>query len=132
MNDIGKFIVFKSKLENFDECYSTIEICYINFDICEGCKLLSFLNEHFVGNEIYKGMQVLQDIYDRRRIANIAIASDWIAEKVAVRESHHAPYRYVMALSRVKCLEEAEKEKERMCDDVGDIFMELLLSGAFF
>ncbi|VDK72719.1 unnamed protein product [Litomosoides sigmodontis] len=81
-----------------------------------------------IGNEIYGGMQVLQDIYDRRRVESVAVASDWIAEKVAVRESHHAPYRYVMAMSRVKCLEEDEKVKERICDDVGDIFLELLLS----
>ncbi|CAG9537579.1 unnamed protein product [Cercopithifilaria johnstoni] len=82
-----------------------------------------------IGKEIYEGMQMLQDIYDRRHIGNIAIASDWIAEKVTVRESHHAPYRYVMALNRVKTSEEEnDKVKEEMYDDMGNVFVELLVS----
>uniref|UniRef100_A0AAF5Q1T5 Doublecortin family protein n=1 Tax=Wuchereria bancrofti TaxID=6293 RepID=A0AAF5Q1T5_WUCBA len=81
-----------------------------------------------IGNEIYEGMQMLQDIYDRRHI-NVSMANDWIAEKVTVRESHHAPYRYVMAVNRVKSMEEEnEKAKEDTCDDIGDLFVELLLS----
>lgn len=81
---------------------------------------------------MYEGMQILQDIYDRRHITNISMASDWIAEKVTIRESHHAPYRYVMAMNRVKTLEESEEVKTETYDNIGDIFMELLLSGASF
>ncbi|VBB25451.1 unnamed protein product [Acanthocheilonema viteae] len=82
-----------------------------------------------IGNEIYKGLQMLQDIYDRRHVTNIAMASDWIAEKITARESHHAPYRYVMGMNRVKTLEEKnQKVKEEMYGDIGDIFVELLLS----
>uniref|UniRef100_A0A158Q900 Doublecortin domain-containing protein n=1 Tax=Elaeophora elaphi TaxID=1147741 RepID=A0A158Q900_9BILA len=82
-----------------------------------------------IGSEIYEGMQMLQAIYDRQNVANVTMASDWIAEKVTIRESHHAPYRYVMGMNRVKSLEEEdEKVKEEIYDGVGDIFVELLLS----
>uniref|UniRef100_A0A1I7VML2 Doublecortin domain-containing protein n=1 Tax=Loa loa TaxID=7209 RepID=A0A1I7VML2_LOALO len=82
-----------------------------------------------IGNEIYESIQILQDIYDRQHVTNIAVANDWVAEKVTIRESHHAPYRYVMGVNRVKALEEEkEKAKEETYDDMGDVFMELLLS----
>lgn len=94
---------------------------------------ISSLDRTILGNEIYGGMQILQDIYDRQHIANIAVASDWIAEKVTVRDSHHAPYHYVLAMNRVKTTEEEnDKMKEDIYDDIGDVFMELLLSGKSF
>lgn len=78
-------------------------------------------------------MQILQNIYDRRNISGVAVASDWIADKVTVRESHHAPYRFVMAFSRVKIFEmdddQVSKENE---EEKENHFKELLLSGNFF
>lgn len=78
-------------------------------------------------------MQMLQNIYDRQHVTSLSVASDWIAEKVIVRESHHAPYRYVMAITRVKTMEEENEEIEEddKYNDIGDVFVELLLSGIF-
>ncbi|MCP9260933.1 hypothetical protein DINM_004333 [Dirofilaria immitis] len=87
-----------------------------------------YVSMNDIGKEIYEGIQMLQDIYDRQRVTNVAMASDWIAEKVIVRESHHAPYRYVMAITRVKTTEENEKDEEDRYDNIGDVFIELLLS----
>lgn len=76
-------------------------------------------------------MQILQDIYDRQHVADVAVAKDWIAEKITVRESYHVPYRYVMAVSRVKPGEHAGDEKANE-DTYCDVFVELLLSGVSF
>uniref|UniRef100_A0A915PSL7 Doublecortin domain-containing protein n=1 Tax=Setaria digitata TaxID=48799 RepID=A0A915PSL7_9BILA len=78
-----------------------------------------------IGSEIYEGMQILQNIYDGHA-TSVTTASDWIAEKVTIRESHHAPYRYVMGFSRVKAME--KKDENTNEDDDGNTFIELLLS----
>ncbi|OZC12925.1 PLAT/LH2 domain protein [Onchocerca flexuosa] len=89
-----------------------------------------YVNMNDIGNEIYEGMQMLQSIYDRQHVTSVSVASDWIAEKVVVRESHHAPYRYVMAVTRVKSMKEENEEVEDddIYNDIGDVFVELLLS----
>ncbi|VDK72966.1 unnamed protein product [Onchocerca ochengi] len=89
-----------------------------------------YVNMNDTGKEIYEGMQMLQNIYDRQHVTSLSVASDWIAEKVIVRESHHAPYRYVMAITRVKTVEEENEEIEEddKYNDIGDVFVELLLS----
>ncbi|VDM96949.1 unnamed protein product [Thelazia callipaeda] len=54
-----------------------------------------------IGDEIYEGMQVLQSIYHKRLgKRSIPVAGDWITDKVTIRESHHAPYRFVLSFNQ--------------------------------
>uniref|UniRef100_A0A915B332 PLAT domain-containing protein n=1 Tax=Parascaris univalens TaxID=6257 RepID=A0A915B332_PARUN len=76
-----------------------------------------FVTSDEIGEQLYEGLCVLQAIYDRRGVVGINIASNWLIDRVLIRESPHAPYRFVLKHSRVKPIEED-----------GELFKEIVLS----
>uniref|UniRef100_A0A0M3HMX0 Doublecortin domain-containing protein n=1 Tax=Ascaris lumbricoides TaxID=6252 RepID=A0A0M3HMX0_ASCLU len=76
-----------------------------------------FVTSNEIGEQLYEGLCVLQAIYDRRGVVGVNVASNWLVDRVLIRESPHAPYRFVLKHSRVKEVEED-----------GELFKEIVLS----
>ncbi|GMT27169.1 hypothetical protein PFISCL1PPCAC_18466, partial [Pristionchus fissidentatus] len=66
-----------------------------------------------LGRDIFDGLSLLQNIYDKRGVPSIGVAEGIIASSSWVRQSTHDPYRFTLTESHVQDWEDDEEDMKR-------------------